>query len=167
MAGGLGGFTMLDHSKERSSFTFHTGAVTAVSLPGLLTQFGALRTAIEDITLGVMNSERLQVFSTKLSNTPPSDENAQIERKWLVTYEDNLPFFDDPVNAIPNEGYGSLFQMEIPTAELVGRLLPFSDEADLADGQIAAFVTAFEAIARSPYGGTVNVIKIVAVGANL
>jgi len=167
MAGGLGGFTMLDYSKERSSLSFHTGAVTAVSLPGLLTQFGALRTAIEGITLGVMNKESLMVFSTKLSNTPPTDENAQIERKWLVTYEDNLPFFDDPVNAIPNEGFGKLFQLEIPTAELVGRLLPNSDEADLADTGIAAFVTAFEAIARSSYGGTVNVVKITAVGANL
>lgn len=167
MALGRGGFTLIDYSKERSSMNFHTGAVTAVSLPGLLTQFGALRTAIEGITLGVMNSERLSVFDTKLSNTPPVDENAQVERKWLVTYEDNQPFFDPPVNAIPNEAFGRLFQMEIPTAELVGRLLPNSDEADLSDPGIAAFVTAFEAIARSVGGGTVSVIQLTAVGANL
>lgn len=169
MAGGQGGFTIVDFSRERSSFRFHTGAVTAVSLPGLLTQFGTLRTAIEGITLGVMNSERLQVFDTKLSNTPPTDPSAQVERKWLVTYEDNQPFFDPPVNAIPNEGFGKLFQMEIPTADIetAGFLLPNSDQADLANVTIAAFVTAFEAIGRSPYGGTVNVIQITAVGRDL
>jgi hypothetical protein len=116
-----------------------------------------------------MNSERLQVFDTKLSNTPPTDPSAQVERKWLVTYEDDLPFFDDPVNAIPNEGFGKLFQMEIPTADIetAGILLDNSDDADLTFAAMATFVTAFEDIARSPYGGTVNVIKVTTVGRDL
>lgn len=164
---GFGGFTLMDHNRELSNVSFYTGNVTAVSLPGLLTQFGALRTAIEGITLGVMVKEQLKVFDTKLANAAPADENAQRERKWLVVYEDALPFFDDPVNAIPNEGYRKVFTFEIPTAELVGRLLPNSDEADLADAGIAAFVTAFEAVARSPYGGTANILQLRAVGRNL
>lgn len=160
------GFTMLDYSDEKSSLAIHTGEVTAVSLPGLLTEVGTLRTAIEGITLGVVESERLSVFDTQLSNTPPASELAQVESAWLVQYEDDLPFFDDPTNAIPNEGFGKLFTLTIGTADIVGRLLPASDEADLTDTQIAAFITAFEATARSPYGGTVNVTRITFVGRN-
>lgn len=162
-----GRFTLKDYDKESSSWVFHTGAVTAVSLPGLLTQFGALRTALDAITLGTITDESMQVFNTRLANAPPTDENAQRERKWLLKYEDNLPFFDNPINAIPNEGFGRVFVSEIPTALFVGLLLPNTDIADLADAAIAAFVTAFEAIARSPYGGTVNVLELQAVGRNL
>jgi len=161
-------FSMLDYSREKSSFSIATGEVTAVSLPGLLTEVGALRTAIEGITLGVVSDESLSVFNTNLSNTPPASALAQVESCWLVTYEDSLPFFDDPVNAIPNEGYGRLFTVTIPTAEIAtsGRLAPNSDMAVLTETGMAAFVTAFEDTARSPYGGTVNVVSIQHVGRN-
>jgi len=160
-------FTMLDEGREKSSFSLATGEVTAVSLPDLLTEVGALRTAIEGITLGVVSDEALSVFNTNLSNTPPADVNAQIERAWLVTYEDNLPFFDDPINAIPNEGFGRLFTLTIPTADISGgRKVANSDEGVLTETSMAAFITAFEETARSPYGGTVNVVKITHVGRN-
>lgn len=160
------GFTMLDYSREKSSFSITTGEVTAVSLPGLLTEVGNLRTAIDGITLGTVSNESLSVFNTTLSNTTPASVLAQVETCWLVTYEDNLPFFDDPVNAIPNEGYGRLFTLTIPTADIgaAGRLAPNSDRAVLTETGIAAFITAFEATARSPYGGTVNVTDIRFVG---
>jgi len=168
MAGGLITFAMLDYSREKSSFSIETGAVTAISLPDLLTEIGALRTAIEGITLGVVSDEALRAFTTNLSNTPPSNALAQVESAWLVTFEDNLPFFDDPVNAIPNEGFGKLFTMTIPTAEIAaaGRLAANSDEALLTEAGMAAFVTAFEETARSPYGGTVNIVSIRHVGRN-
>jgi len=162
------GFSMLDYSREKSSFGLATGEVTAGSLPGLLTQVGTLRAAIEGITLGVVSDETLSVFNTNLSNTPPASALAQVESCWLVQYEDILPFFDDPVNAIPNEGFGRVFTITIPTADIApaGRLAPNSDEAVLTETAIAAFITAFEATARSPYGGTVNVVKITHVGRN-
>ncbi len=168
MANGHLTFGFLDHGGESSTMSIQTGAITAVSLPGTLTQIGDLRTAIDAITLGTISKEALKVFDTKLANALPADANAQRERKWLVRYEDNLPFFDDPVNAIPNEGFGKVFTFEIPTADIANaNLLPNTDQANLADTQIAAFVTAFEAIARSPYGGTVNVLGLTAVGRNL
>lgn len=164
---GFGAFTMLDHNGEKSTTSFYTGNITAVSLPDTLTEFGQLRVAVEGITLGTVAQESLKVFDTKLSNTRPADQNAQRERKWLVVYEDNLPFFDDPVNAIPNEGYRKVFTFEIATADIANRLVTNTDEADLTNAGIAAFKTAFEQIARSPYGGTTTVIKLVAVGRNL
>jgi len=162
------GFSVLDYSREKKSFSLNTGEVTAISLPGLLTEVGSLRGAIEGITLGVVSDESLSVFNTNLSNTPPTSPLAQVEAAWLVTYEDALPFFDDPINAIPNEGYGRLFTMTIPTADIAatGRLAPNSDQAVLTESGMAAFVSAFEATARSPYGGTVNVVSIRHVGRN-
>lgn len=164
---GFGSFTLIDHNREKSTTSFYTGNITGASLPATLTQFGALRNAIDGITLGSVTNESLKVFDTKLANSPPADENAQRERKWLVVYEDDTAFFDAPLNAIPNSGYRKAFTFEIATAELTGRLLPNSDEADLTDAGMAAFVTAFEAIGRSPYGGVVNVVQIRAVGRNL
>lgn len=163
---GYGSFTMLDASREKGTFSFYTGNVTAVSLPGLLTEFGALRTAIEGVTLGVVAKESLKVFDTTLSNTPPADEMARVETAWYVQYQDNLPFFDDPVNAIPNAGYGKLFGFTIPTADIEGRMQAGTDFADLTDPGIEALVTALETTLRSPYGGTIKVVSIEAVGRN-
>lgn len=162
------GFSHIDYSREKASWSIATGEVTAVSLPGLLTEVGALRSATNGITLGDVSDERLSVFDTNLSNTPAASPLAQVESSWLVTYEDNLPFFDDPVNAIPNEGFGRLFTVTIPTADIAatGRLQANSDHANLAETGMAAFVTAFEATARSPYGGTTNIVDIVFVGRN-
>jgi len=160
------GFTMLDYSREKSGFSLATGEVTATSLPGLLTEVGVLRGAIEGITLGVVSDERLSVFDTNLSNTPPTSELAQVEAAWLVTYEDVTEFFDDPVNAIPNEGFGRLFTITIGTADIVGRLQPASDLANMTNAGILAFVSAFEAYAVSPAdsGHTVTVDSIQSVG---
>ncbi len=165
MANGGLTFSFLDYDRESASTNIATGAVTAVSLPGLLTQIGTLRSAIEGITVGTVSGESLYVFRTRLSNTAPSDPHAQRERVWVVHFEDNQQFFDPPTNAIPNEGFGKNFVITIPTADFSGaRLLTNSQDADLAETSMAAFVSAFEAIARSPYGGTVNVTRIQAGG---
>lgn len=169
-----GYFTYQDFDREPSTFSFRTGAITVPSLPGFLTQFGALRTATNAIVLGTAKEEGWIGDRTPLSNTPPTDPNAQRERKWLVQFEDTTQFFDAPLNAIPNEGYHKNFTVEIPTAKVTGygggsdsALIVNTDDADLAHPQIAAFITAFEAIARTPYGGTVNVTRIRVVGRNL
>jgi len=162
------GFTLMDYSREKAGFSIATGEVTAVSLPDLLTEVGALRTAVEGITLGTMHKESLSVFDTTLSNIAPTSLLAQRESGWLVTYSDNLEFFDDPINAIPNEGYGRLFTLTIPTAEVnvATRLQLNSDMANLAEAGMAAFITALQEAARSPYGGTITVVSIKHVGRN-
>lgn len=161
------GFQMVDYSNEKKNFSLATGEVTAVSLPGLLTEVGTLRSAIEAITLGNMAKESLSVFDTNLNAVPPASQTAQIEKSWLVTYRDVTQFFDDPINAIPNEGYGRLYTMTIPTADDAGvPLLPESDNADLTQSAMAAFVAAFEQTARSPAGGEVEVRTVRFVGRN-
>jgi len=153
--GGIAQFTMNDYSNEKSRFEVFAGDITAVSLPGFLTQFGALRTAIENITLGVVQQEAWVGDRTLLSNTPPTDPLAQRENKWRVVYVGDTT--------------GKLFGLEIATAELAGgHLLPNSDLADLTETDMAAFVSAFEAIARTPDDDTetVTVTSIQFVGRN-
>lgn len=161
-------FTMLDYSREKKQFSLATGDVTAISLPGLLDEVGDIREAVEGITLGVVSDESLSAFNTNLSSVPPTNPLAQIESAWLVTFADVTEFFDDPINAIPNEGYGKLFTLTIPTADIAaaGRLQANSDLANLGESGMAAFVAAFEQTARTPYGGRTDVISIRHVGRN-
>lgn len=166
-AGG-GSFTILDHSRETANMGFNTGAITAASIAGALTQFGALRTAVEGIINGVVAAEALYVNRSKLTNTPPSDPTAKRELKWLVTFEDTTEYFDPPTNAIPNAGFGKVFNVEVPCADdsITDIMIPNTDDADLTQTQMAAFVTAFEALCKSPYNGAVNVTRIQRVGRN-
>lgn len=149
-------FAIRDNSGELGRSNIHTGNVTAASLPGLLTEVGALRTAIDGLSIGVVAKESLSVFETDLSAARPADTAAQRGVKWTVGYHDNTPFFDDPVNAIPNIGYQKAFTFTIACADL--SLLEDGQETlDLTVEPALAFVTAFENTARSPYGGNVIV----------
>jgi len=136
-----------------------TGAVTAVSLPALLTQIGNLRDAIDDVTIGVLANEKQTVFNTILSQDLPTSEFAQRGNKWIVFYHDNTQFFDAPVNAIPNAGYLKPFHFEIACADN-SLLDDNSTVLDISAGVGAALVTAIEAMARSPYGGSVVVDSV-------
>lgn len=165
MAGGLYTLTVMDYDAEKSPMKIHTGEVTAVSLPGLLTQIGAFRTAVDGLSIGTLQKEQLTAFSTILSQALPASEFAQRETKWVIKYHDAQQFFDPPVNAIPNEGYLKPFDFEIGAADLA-LLADNQDFLPLAQAQAAALVTAFEAMGRSPYGGTVEVDSIQQVGRN-
>jgi len=151
--GHYGTFTVLDYSEEKSTTQFNFGAVTAISIAGFLTNFGSLRTAIGNIILGTIQKEAWVGDSTVLSNTPPSDASAQIELKWLVSYEADTT--------------KKKFRTEIPTPD-TSKLIAGTDKADMTDTDIASYVTAFETIGRSPDDDTetVTVLDITLVGRN-
>jgi len=75
----------LDHSDERKSLEVFAGEITAISLPGLLTNIGAFTAALDGVTLGVRSKESWGE-RTYVSNTPPASAAAQIETEVLVTY---------------------------------------------------------------------------------
>ncbi len=158
MAGGELEFRVRDNSAELGSIGIHTGAVTAASLPGLLTEIGTLRTAIEGLIIGVMAKESLKVFDTILSGSRPTDPLAQRGVKWTVGYYDETQFID-VVNAVENPGYLKNFTFTIPTADLT-LLADGEENLDLTAGAGLAFVTAFENTGRSPYGGTPKVTYV-------
>lgn len=145
-----GSVTFLDFSNEKTTSQFHFDAVTALNIADFLADFGDLRGAMEGIVIGTLAADSWTGDATKYGNSPPADVNAQRERKWLVVYED--------VTSL------ALYNMEIGTADFTARLLDDTDLADLTQTEIAAFVTAFETLARSPEGNNVNVVQIRAVG---
>jgi len=149
-----GTFTILDYSEEKSPVSFSFGGVTALNIAGFITQFGALRTALTSIITGVVQKEKWVGDDTVLSNTPPTDQNAQIELKWLLTYEGATT--------------KKKFRQEIPTPDTT-KLVPGTDLADMTDTDIAAYVTAFETIAKSPDDDAegVNVLDMRLVGRNI
>lgn len=152
-----GMFKIRDYSNETSTVKFYNGAITAASLPGYLTNFGALKSAVQGITSGIIASESWVGDNTVLSQAAPATPVAQRENKWLVTYEGDTS--------------QKLYQMTVPAADITNAalFLANSDDADLASAPMAAFVTAFETIARTPDSDTetVTVKSIRYVGRNL
>lgn len=148
------GVTVLDYSEEKSGTNFSIGAITAVSLPGFLTQFGSWKTALQNVILGTVSKDRWVGDSTDISNTPPTSPNAQVELKWLVTYE--------------GASTKKKFRQELPTAD-PSKTVAGTDIADMTDADIAAYVTAFEAVAKSPDNDAegVNVLDMRLVGRSI
>lgn len=145
-----------DYSLEPSNSKVTITQLTAGNVVATLALVDALISAIEAITLGQMTKSRV-VFRDQVEDaTTPTDPTAQRESKWLVHYHDTTT--------------GKKYRIELPCADLTGtNLNTNSDEANLADTQIAAFVTAFEAVASDPDTGlnTVAVDKIEFVGKRL
>lgn len=161
--------TIRDRSGELSNVGVNIGPVTAGTLPGYLTTTGNLKTATDAITLGVIAKDEMKVFSNALSAALPVSPWANRETKFLVRYADVTAFFDDPTNAIPNEGFGRIHNLEIPAPDLAltDLLQAGTDFVDLEQTAIAAWITAFEAVALSPANGSVEVVSIEIVGRNI
>ena len=131
-----------DATEETSAMALNVGAITAVSIGGFLTNFGALQTASDAITLGVRRKQQWVGDDTTVSNEWPTDPAAQREAKLEVTYMDDVTEEE--------------FRMTVPTidfSKLVfvpggGDAVQF--KAPAASAEIIAWVTAFEAIARTP-----------------
>jgi len=132
------GLQLLDHSNERKSFEIFIGELTAVSLPGALTQMGAFYDSVDDITIGNI-SRNTWGERTYISNTPPTNKMAQIETEILVTYR-----------GVTSE---APFSFRIPTANY-DAFNWVGDSAILtgagASAATTAFIDAFEDLARNP-----------------
>jgi len=137
--------TIRDRSKETSVFKFYNGAITATSIAGFLSDFGALKTAIAAITIGVVARDLWVGDSTNLSDAVPTDPFAQRELGLRVHYTGNTT--------------NKPFQVTLPCPALSAlTYVGTTDEIVLADaGVMAAFVAAFEQIARSPDDDQENV----------
>lgn len=126
---------------EKSSWAFWIATLTAGNFVAQTGLVSALLTAALDITLGSQSASRVLAVSdvSAVVNTNPL---AQRENKWLVRYHDTA---------------GTKFSLEIPTADL--SLLTLGTEfLDLTlAGPIADFVTAFEAVVKSPDDPTLTV----------
>lgn len=158
-------FTIEDYDRESSRTSINFGPLTAANFTATRDAIDDYKNALPGIILGeVRRSTISEVFSE--SAVAVASQNAQRETKWLVTARDVTQFFDVG-NTINNVGFGDLFQVEVPTADL-SLLAGNDDELDLTLPAVAAYITAFEAIAHSPTGGNeVVVVSIRHVGRSL
>jgi len=130
--------------------------IDAANLATWLTGWGAFKTALDAIILGVQADEKITIYNTTLSAAVPVSPFAQRELKILLRYQGDTT--------------GRKRSVEIPTPDLAALTLVGKDQVLLADGGVmAAFVTAFEAIARMPDNAaeTVTVTGAEIVGRNL
>ena len=72
-----------DYSGETKSIRLYTGEITAGSLPGLLTELGTFKTAMDAVVLGERAKEHWGE-ETIVSNDRASVANAQVETELLV-----------------------------------------------------------------------------------
>lgn len=134
--------------------TFQVGPITAVSIPGFLTEFGAFRTATEAISGGALVSDSWTGDTTKYDASIPTDISFQRERKYQFRYQGTTTF--------------SKYRIEVPIADFsTDRLIPGSDDVDLTQTEIAAWVTAFETLVKTEDGEDTEILSGKGVGKNL
>lgn len=155
-------FTVEDYDGERSTMQLNIGPLTATNFTAVRAGIDAVKVALPALIGGEV---RKTTISEQFSESAAviTDQDAQRETKWLVTYRDITQFLD-VANTINNVGFGNLYTVEIPTADL-SLLSGNQDQLDLTAPTVAPFVTAFEAIQNSPTGGNeTNIVSIKHVG---
>ena len=153
-------YTVLDYSNEQSPFKVYHGAITSVNISAFLTEFGQMRDAMAAMSLGVVTKEQWVGDNTILSQAPPTDPDAQRERKALVVYQGDTN----------NQKYS----VTIPAARTktgggAALIIPGTDKYDLTLTPVSAFVTRFNSFARTPDSDaeTVTILEIRLVGRNI
>jgi hypothetical protein len=132
----------LDYSGERKSVQLFAGEITAVSLPGFLTELSDLEDALNAVTLGT-ESKSSWGAETILSNTRPTDKDAQVETEMLVTYQDATT--EAPYSfRIPTVDYTAFNYADPPAGDSV--ILRGAG----ASAATTALIDAIEAIGKSP-----------------
>jgi hypothetical protein len=158
-------FTIEDYDFEKSKTGVNIGPLTVTNFTAKRAAIDDYKAAIPGIILGEIRQSNINETFAE-SSTPVTDTSAQREAKWLVTLRDVTQFFDVG-NTINNPGFGDLFSVEVPTADL-SLLADNADTLVLTDTAVAAFITALEAVANSPTGGNeCEVVSIRHVGRNL
>lgn len=169
-----GFLSMSDYDAETSSVGFWVQDLGAANYASVTQDIDEVKDAIAAVSLGVVNDSGLRkVFPESFAQA--SDANAQRERRWFVRMRDTTQFLDAG-NTIANPGYGNIFTMTIPAANLTtadgAALIPNTDVADITgNAEMAALVVALEANVRSPWNHTatapsVDVLEILLVGRN-
>lgn len=135
-------WTQRDATGEPTTHTVYVNEITAVSLPGLLTQLGTYQTALLGVSNGVL-AKTSWGEETIVSNLVPTNPNVQREAKLLVQYMDDVT--EKPYTlSIGCVDFSVL--VFLPGA---GDAVAFK-AANGASAAIQAWVTAFEAMAAAP-----------------
>jgi hypothetical protein len=145
-------YSILDHSEETKTIRLPVGEITAVSLPGLLTNLSAFETALDAVLLGVRHKQSWG-SETVVTNTPPVDKDAQVETEMLVrlrgaTTEAPFSF------RIPAVDYTAFNYASAPAGDSV--IL----SGDGASAATTALITAIEDMVKCPWDDTEAVVVV-------
>ncbi len=143
---------------ESSPLSFSTKLIDAASIAQFLTDWAAFIVLTDAITVGVIAKETVKAVETKISGSLPVLQWARRELKMLVTYIGDTS--------------GKLFSCSLPCPDLTTLQLETGDAnfVVLADGgAMAAWITAWEGLARSPDDETetVTIMSAEIVGRNI
>lgn len=132
-----------DYSGEVKSIRAYVGELTAVSLPGFLSDFGDLQTALDAVTLGVRSAQTWGE-ETIVSNQRPTEKDAQIETEMLVR------LIGDTTEApwsfrIPTVDYTAFNYADPPAGDQV--IISGAG----ASAATTALITALETLLRAPW----------------
>jgi len=145
-----------DFSDEKSSWGVAIANQSAANVVAQQALLATLITATAAISLMASIKEETTFIRTLHAGAQPSNPLAQRENKWLVRYSGDATF--------------KRFSVEIPGADLsLLSTAPQSDFMDPTSTEYTDFVSAFEAVVKSPDDPTesVTVINIQFVGRRL
>jgi len=147
-------YQFLPHSGRAVSIQprLHTGEITALSIGGLLTQIGALTTALDAVTLGQL-SKTGWGEETVVSNTAATSKYAQAESSMLVQAR--------------GETTEAPFSFRIPTVDFTKFNYAPPPNGDIviiagagASAETLALVTALEDLVKMPNDETEAIVVI-------
>lgn len=146
------GVQYLDYSGERKTIqNLFSGELTVVSLPGFLTNLAALEAALDAVTLG-NRSKTSWGAETVVTNTRPTDKDAQIETEMLVYLQDATT--EQPFSfRIPTVDYTAFNYADPPAGDMV--IISGAG----ATAATIALVDAIVDIARSPFSDA-NLVEV-------
>lgn len=156
------GITVVDYDGQKGSFAINTVPLDAANFAAQSALLDTLRGDVVPLIDGDIQGQRINIAVDYLpSNVKAADPNAQRGNKWVVSCYDNMQFI---TGVIPNPTYLQPFSYDIPTADLelrVGGSDVIWEVGGAANVPVADdFVTSFEAVAKSPNGGGLQVVKI-------
>lgn len=139
-------FSFLDHSGERAKMSVYVPDVTGGNLDNTKAGLLDLRAAIAALCLCSIGTtpELVSEVHTDVA-TLPASPYAQRERRAIFYCIDSVS--------------GRKFDIGVPCPDMTDMALPGTDAINMADTEVAAYVTVLLAKAVSPEGNAFQVIK--------
>lgn len=148
MPGAYYNLGLRDSSNEISTTKWNIGDLTAISLPGALTDMTALEAATDGVTLGAIATSAYGDSDSR-PYSRPTDAQCQRGTKWTVSWEDAVTF-QKGTNTIPTANLDLL--------PLVGGVR--TEDMDLTANPGLALKTAIQALCKSPAGNALTVLRV-------
>ncbi len=145
--------SVLDYDNELSRIRCRIPDIDAANYAATTALVAALIAAMGAIGLGVFAKSHILTREVTYGSTPPSDQTAQRETKWLIRSEDTVTH--------------EIVRHEFPCADLSFLTGNQDTVTDFTAGAMLAFKNAWNAVVESKAGNPVTLISLQHVGKRL